>query len=183
MPHKSTSLVVGVGVGVLLLLPSRALAQTTGPDLVIAMSHTGNFAVGEDGIYTIVVSNIGDMTSSGLIEVSDSFIPGPETNFGFVSSMGTGWSCSLISGIPNESVDCFSTSLIAPGGFAAPITLTVLPSLGGTVTNTACVNGGDCASDPTIIVAAVPTLPEWAMMALAVLLVLAGAVALRRRTT
>jgi hypothetical protein len=61
--------------------------------------------------------------------------------------------------------------------------LTVLPYVSETVTNTACVDTGNCASDPTIIVAAVPTLPEWAMMALAVLLALAGVAPLRRRTT
>jgi uncharacterized repeat protein (TIGR01451 family) len=51
----------------------------------IAMSHRGNFTVGEPGVYTIVVSNIGGTASSGLIEVTTSFFS--------VSATGTGWSC------------------------------------------------------------------------------------------
>jgi hypothetical protein len=83
---------------------------------------------------------------------------------------------------------------IAPGGSAFPITITVRPFTDGTavlpaaVTNTAFVSGGGdpvggMASDVTIVVAAVPTLPEWAMMALAARLAWAGVEALRRRTT
>ena len=50
---------------------------------------------------------------------------------------------------------------------------------GGSETNLT----NDSASDVTIVVAAVPTLPEWARIALAGLLALAGFAALRRRTT
>jgi hypothetical protein len=39
------------------------------------------------------------------------------------------------------------------------------------------------ASDVTIVVAAVPTLPEWAMIVLTALLAWAGVTALRRRAT
>jgi hypothetical protein len=84
--------------------------------------------------------------------------------------------------------------MIAAGGSASPITLTVTPfGASGTVTNTAtlvypCIGGigGFCsssASDPTIVMAAVPTLPGWAMIVLTGLLVLAGFAAMPRRTT
>jgi hypothetical protein len=43
--------------------------------------------------------------------------------------------------------------------------------------------GKFCWRDPTIVVAAVPVLPELAMMALFLLLTLAGFVAMRRRAT
>jgi exosortase sorting signal-containing protein len=52
-----------------------------------------------------------------------------------------------------------------------------------------CRAGGDTvltnnfATDPTLVVAAVPTLPEWAMIVLTALLALAGFVAMRRRAT
>jgi len=39
------------------------------------------------------------------------------------------------------------------------------------------------ASDPTIVLPAVPTLPEWAMIVLVSLFGLAGVAALRRRPT
>jgi hypothetical protein len=204
MLRKSCLLVV-VGVAVLLSQPSTVRAQA-GPNLVVTMSHTGNFALGENGVYTIVVSNIGGTASSGeiglfgLLNGSGSGVPVPGVPpFGFVSETGTGWSCSQQYGFPAYwiEVDCGSTSVIPPGGSAAPITLTVIPyGFNGTVTNTATVGyagsfilgpqyctNTNSASDPTVVVAAVPTLPEWAMRALAVLLGLAGFAALRRRTT
>src|ERR1700688_3590754 len=108
MSHQCAGLlVVGVEVAVLLALPSTARAQA-GPNLAIAMSHTGNFTVGQNGIYTIVVSNIGGgAASSGLIAVSDTISTSIEQNIdypqlAFVSATGTGWSCSrnLVGGFP-----------------------------------------------------------------------------------
>jgi hypothetical protein len=191
MRHKCLLASVGVGVVALAQL-STAWAQA-GPDLVITMLHTGNFTVGENGVYTIVVSNIGGTATSGFYEVDDELNPGPYPggiDFLFVSETGTGWSCSVNYHMPpnqNVSTACRSTSVIPPGGFAPPITLTVIPPVSGTFTNVADVGGGgggtgSSASDPTIVVAAVPTLPQWAMMALSVLLVLTGVAALRRRT-
>jgi hypothetical protein len=159
-------------------------------DLSIAVSHSGNFTVGMNGVYTIVVSNIGGTASSGSLYVSDELTEFPGQ---FVSATGTGWSCSLqFFGFPNthEFVDCTSTSVIAAGGSASPITLMVIPQVGRTVANTAVLENLSLLSpvlaastDVTIIVAAVPTLPEWAMIALTALLALAGVTALRRRTT
>ena len=108
MLHKTTCLLVSAaGLAAVLSQPSMAWAQA-GPNLAIAMSHTGNFTAGEHGVYTIVVSNIGGTASSGEIDVSD-----PLTNlpFQFVSATGTGWSCSIIGGIPNPfvSVGCSTT--------------------------------------------------------------------------
>jgi hypothetical protein len=189
--------VVSVGVAVLLSQPSTAWAQAV-PNLVIAMSHTGNFTSGVNGVYTIVVSNIGGTATSGYPTVEDLLNPnagenGVGVDFGFVSATGTGWSCYPQYGIPADWIDlyCQTASPIAPGGSASPITLTVFPTHSGTVTNTANVGypcvGNICTnyhftSDPTIVLAAVPTLPEWAMIVVTGLLALVGATALRRRT-
>jgi uncharacterized repeat protein (TIGR01451 family) len=128
-------------VAVLLSQPSPAWAQA-GPDLVIAKSHRGNFTVGMNGVYTIVVSNIGGMASSGPITVTDTL----DRSFGFVSATGTGWSCSVASCLicpnPTYTVHCMSSSVVAAGGSAFPITLTVRPYVSGTVTNEADVSGG-----------------------------------------
>jgi hypothetical protein len=176
-------LMVGVGLAIVLSQPSTASAQA-GPNLVIAMSHTGNFTVGVPGVYTIVVSNIGGTASSGLLQVLDYFYndQGIDLPFKFVSAVGSVWSCSYVLGFPSEYVSCSTSGVIAPGGSAPPITLTVIPTVSKTVTNTVC-GVLNCSSDPTIIVGAVPTLPEWAMIVLTALLALAGAAALRRRTT
>jgi hypothetical protein len=109
-----------------------------------------------------------------------------------VSMTSTGLECFENKHQPPSDLDtatCQGSPVIAPGG-SIPIMLTVTPHLSGTVTNMvnlistqAGETSGNTASDPTIVVAAVPTLPQWAMMALAVLLVSAGVAALRRRTT
>jgi uncharacterized repeat protein (TIGR01451 family) len=189
MWHKYSCLLVlgGVGVAVLLALPSTARAQA-GPNLVIAMSHRGNFTVGENGVYTIVVSNIGGTATSGAMYVQDGLTGLP---FTFVSGTGTGWDCFLSEhGPPGGAFAiCESISAIGPGASAFPITLTVIPTVSGTWTNTVGLSAGrevitiPSASDPTIVVAAVPTLPQWAMIVLTALLALAGVTALRRRTT
>lgn len=150
------------------------------------MSHNGNFTVGENGVYTIVISNIGGTASSGHIGVIDEMLP---PGFTFVSATGTGWSCFLDLHQPpnnNSTVTCDSSTIIAAGGSGSPVTLTVRRTVGGTVTNTAnAVGGGDTvstnniASDVTIVVPAVPMLPQWAMIALALLLAVAGVAAMR----
>jgi hypothetical protein len=149
------------------------------------MSHTGYFTVGVNGVYTIVVSNIGGTASGGLIQIFDYFYndEGIELPFKFVSAVGSGWSCEYVLGFPSEYVSCSTSGVIAPGGSAPSIALTVIPTVSKTVTNTACVSDGNCSIDPTIIVAAVPALPEWAMIALTGFLALVGFAALRRRTT
>jgi hypothetical protein len=69
---KSTCLLVSAGLGLAVVLsqPSTAQAQTP-PNLVIASSHSGNFTVGVNGIYILVVSNIGATTSGIQVDVSD----------------------------------------------------------------------------------------------------------------
>jgi hypothetical protein len=179
MMHTSTRLLAAVAVVVVLSQPAGA---QMGPNLVMTMHHTGNFTVGQNGVYTIIVSNIGG-TASGTIQVSEQFegISG-DFEFTFVSAVGTDWSCSYFRGFPNEHLTCdFLPPTIAPGGSTPPITLTVLPCCVGTVTNTVSLSGGATASDPTIVVAAIPTLPQWALNALTVCLALAGVAALRRR--
>jgi uncharacterized repeat protein (TIGR01451 family) len=188
MLHRYTCLLVGASVAVLLFQPSTAWAQA-GPNLAIAMSHKGNFTVGVNGVYTIVVSNTGGTASSGQIQVDDESLQEP--TFTTVSASGGGWSCSIHFPTFGRTyiVRCTSSSVIAPGGSTFPIALTALPYVSGTVTNTASLDSGSgggttgpAASDPTIIVAAVPTLPQLAMIVLTGLLALAGVTALRRRT-
>jgi hypothetical protein len=190
--QTSTRILAAVAVAAVLSQP--IMRAQTGPNLTIAMSHTGDFTIGVNGVYSIVISNIGGTASTGLIGESVYFPNLPNTtSFGQASATGTGWSCSVNGGIPAEwiRVTCVSTSVIAAGGSASPITLTVTPfGVSGTVTNEATVSWGTCcpfhnntASDVTIVLPAVPTLPQWALIALTGCLALAGVTALRRRTT
>jgi hypothetical protein len=188
MLNKCAGLLGSVGVAVFLFQPSTAWAKA-GPNLTIAMSHSGNFTVGVPGVYTIVVSNIGGASSSGQMDIFELFSSSVFTNpFTFVSAAGTGWSCSYgFISLYDEALNCVSSSVIAAGGSAAPITLTLIPCCSGTLTNGVGITGGGAGSamtsDPTIVVAAVPALPQWAMIVLSVLLALAGVAAFRKRTT
>jgi len=62
------------------------------PDLTIAKSHVGSFVRGSSGSYSVTVSNIGAVASSGLVTVSDTLPAGltPTT------ASGTGWSCGIV---------------------------------------------------------------------------------------
>jgi hypothetical protein len=86
-----------------------------------------------------------------------------------------------------DFLNCATDGVIAPGVSASPISWTVVPQFAGTITNTLEVFGGggigSSITDLTIVVAAVPTLPQWALIALTGLLALAGLFAMRRPTT
>jgi hypothetical protein len=63
--HTAIRLLPAVAAAALLSQPSTASAHAVGPAFTLAVSHAGNFTVGVNGVYTIVVSNIGGTASSG----------------------------------------------------------------------------------------------------------------------
>jgi uncharacterized repeat protein (TIGR01451 family) len=126
----------------------------TTPDVTIAKSHTGNFAIGQTGaVYTITVSNVGRGPTSGSVTVIDTLPVGLTAT----AISGTGWSCTL-----GPPLTCARGDALAAASSYPPITLTVnvaadAPPL---VINTATVSGGgetntanDLANDPTTIAA------------------------------
>jgi uncharacterized repeat protein (TIGR01451 family) len=130
-----------------------SVRNTPVSDLAVTKSHSGDFVVGQQGVYTIGVSNNGPLSEPGPITVTDTLPAG----LSFVSGTGTGWSCGAV----GQDVTCTLTGALASGASAADITLTVniaaaaVPS----VTNTASVTGtnfdnvaaNDSASDPTAV--------------------------------
>ena len=127
-------------------------------DLTIAKTHVGNFSQGQTGaMYTITVSNIGALSTSGTVTVVDAVPAGLTAT----AMTGTGWACTL------ATTTCTRSDVLATGLSYPPITLTVNVANGapGSVINTATVSGGgetnlgnDTASDPTTITAAAPDL-------------------------
>jgi uncharacterized repeat protein (TIGR01451 family) len=71
---------------------SVLLGLAPAPDLSIVLTHAGNFAQGQSGAtYTIPVSNVGYLPTSGTVTVTDQLPPGlAATIIG-----GTGWTCVL----------------------------------------------------------------------------------------
>ena len=123
------------------------------PDLAIAMTHTGNFTQGDAAdVYTITVTNVGTLATTGTVTVVDSLPAGLTAT----ALSGSGWSTTL------GTLTCTRSDALAPGAAIPPITLTVsvatnAPSL---VTNWVSVSTGgdanstnDTASDITSILA------------------------------
>jgi len=120
-------------------------------DLAITKTHAGNFAVGANGIYTLTVTNLGQVPSAGATTVIDTLPPG----LSFISATGTGWSCAAL----GQIVTCTNPNSLG-SGVSSSITLTV--SVGSaarpSVTNSASVTNpgevnpsNDTATDLTIV--------------------------------
>ena len=133
---------------------NTASVTITGPvsDLTIAKTHGAAFVRGSTGSYSLTVTNIGLQASSGAITVSDA-VPAGLTP---TSASGTGWTCGIVA----QTVTCTrSDALAASAAYPAiSVTVSVLPSAAGAVTNGATVAGGgelntanDSATDPTTI--------------------------------
>ncbi|MGI8610384.1 MAG: hypothetical protein ACR2MY_14370, partial [Candidatus Dormibacteria bacterium] len=126
---------------------------TVGPsaDVSVVKSHAGNFSVGVNGTYTLLVSNAGP-SASGALTVSDTL----PTGLTFVSGTGAGWACSAA----GQVVTCTDAAGLASG---ANTTITLVVGVGAaaapSVTNTATVSGttpdpnlaNNTSSDPTTV--------------------------------
>jgi uncharacterized protein (TIGR03118 family) len=127
------------------------------PDLVIAKSHSGDFAQGQVGAaYSLVITNSGGVPTSGMVSVVDTLPAGLSAT----AITGTGWSCNL------ATLTCIRSDALGAGASYPPITLTVDvdPQAPATLTNTATVSGGgetytlnDTATDSTTVT---PPLPD-----------------------
>jgi uncharacterized repeat protein (TIGR01451 family) len=142
--------------GDLVLLTAEVFSVTNVPiaDLAIAKSHSGSFTTGQNGTYTLTVSNAGPSAASGTTTVTDTL----PTGLSFVSASGTGWTCGAV----GQVVTCTSATGIASGASLPPIALDVAVAANApvSVTNTATVANptfdnvaaNDTASDVTAIV-------------------------------
>ena len=102
-------------------------------DLALAKSHTGVFTVGQPGVYTLVVSNVGSAATTGAITIADTLPAG----LSYTSVAGAGWTCAAT----GQAVSCTNAGPIAAGA-QSTVTLTVGVAAAAipTVTNTASVS-------------------------------------------
>jgi uncharacterized repeat protein (TIGR01451 family) len=127
-----TNLACGSLVRVSTLMTVTYIYDT--PEISVTKSHTGNFAVGQNGLYTISVSNVGTGPTLGPITVTDQLPLG----LSYVSHSGTGWSLFAQSG----QVVTFTRSTAVNAGASAPglvLTVGVTNTAIGTITNTVSV--------------------------------------------
>ncbi len=136
----------------------RSTAATNPPpaaaiDLAILLSHTGSFTQGDVGrTYTIVVTNVGSLATTGLVSVVDVLPAGLTAT----AMTGAGWSVTLGSLTATRS-DALATNAAYP---AITLTVNVATNAPPSVTNVVAVStGGDTntinntASDITSITA------------------------------
>ena len=110
------------------------------PDLAITSTHAGPITVGEQGLYTLTIANLGAVATASPVTVTDTLPVG----LNYISADGTGWSCSAA----DRTVTCTNPGPFNPGALST-ITLTVnaaAPAWPG-VTNFAAVSS---ASDPNV---------------------------------
>ncbi len=132
------------------------------PDLALSISHSGTFKQGDKGdTYTIVVSNVGAGSTTGLVTVSDT-LPAGLTPTAADAGPINGWTVST----SGQTVTATRSDALAGGASypALTVAVDVAPNAPQSVTNTASVSGGgetntvnDPAGDPTSITA-VPAL-------------------------
>lgn len=120
-------------------LPWPALSSTTditvlSPDLVVDKTHDGNFIAGDNGTYTLRVSNSGNHHTTGNVTLMDQLPAGLTAT----AMAGAGWQCDL------ELLSCVRSDPLDSGSSYPDVTLSVRVSESppGDVINTATVSGG-----------------------------------------
>jgi uncharacterized repeat protein (TIGR01451 family)/fimbrial isopeptide formation D2 family protein len=132
-----------------------SVTNTAVSDLSVDKSHSGDFAAGAQGTWTVTVTNQGpDDEPAGLTVTDD--LPAGIT---FVSGSGTNWSCPAAG---TDPVTCTYGAVLADGATTPPLSLVVdvgaaaVPSVTNTVTvsgdNFDNVAGNDSDSDVTAVV-------------------------------
>ena len=130
---------------------NSAYGAVATPDLAISLMHTGNFTQGHtNDTYTIIVTNLGTLATTGTVTVVDTL----PTGLTAIAIGGIGW-------IANPgTLTCTRTDALAAATSYSPITLTVSVATNApaSITNTAVVSGGgdanfsnNTATDPTTI--------------------------------
>jgi uncharacterized repeat protein (TIGR01451 family) len=121
----------------LVLLMAQIVSATSDPavNLSVTKTHTGTFVAGQQGVYTITVSNAAGMErEDNVITVTDTLPAG----LTFVSGTGTGWTCAAV----GQVVTCTRPPTLNAGASAPPLTLTVnvAEAAAANVTNTVTVS-------------------------------------------
>jgi uncharacterized repeat protein (TIGR01451 family) len=106
------------------------------PDLTLSVVQGYGFTQGQIGAtYTITVTNVGQVSTSGAVGVVDMLPSG----FTATAISGNGWTCVL------ATLTCTRSDSLAPGASYPNIviTLTIPSNATGSVTDTATVSGGN----------------------------------------
>ena len=161
------------------------------PDLAMSKSGPGTATVGTPYNYVLSLANVGTGPTTGTITVTDTLQTGLTINS---VTPAANFNCGTVA----QTVTCTSTIALNAGVSNDSVaTINVTPTQVGAVTNTATVSGGGDISPPnntsppvntTVSAAglptdlhAIPTLFEWMLGLLALLLAAAGVAGIRGR--
>ena len=107
------------------------------PDFAITKSHGGGTLTrGGTASYTLQVTNVNTVASTGLVTINDTLPLGVTAT----SASGTGWTCSVSA----QTVSCTRSDSLA-GGASYPlitVNVNVSQSAPATITNTGLISGG-----------------------------------------
>jgi uncharacterized repeat protein (TIGR01451 family) len=87
------------------------------PILRVTKSHTGNFTQGQQGAYTVTVSNPSSISTLGTLGTAVSVTDYLPTGLTLAAQSGSGWSCG--------GSTCSRNDVLSAGGSYPPITITV----------------------------------------------------------
>jgi uncharacterized repeat protein (TIGR01451 family) len=120
----------------MVLLSAQIVAVPSVPavDLSVTMTRNGAFTSGVAGSYTLSFFNSGTATDNGPVTLIDT-LPAGVSYLSF--STVRGWSCSA----SGQVVTCKMNGLFTPNTSLPDLTINVLPTAEGTITNTATVSG------------------------------------------
>jgi uncharacterized repeat protein (TIGR01451 family) len=108
------------------------------PDVTISKSHTGAFVRGQQGTFSLIVSNVGGRPTTAPVVINDTLPAG----LGIVGATGAGWTCGVDGG--TNSLHCERPDELAAGAAfpAVSVLVNVLESAPDVVVNTGVTGGG-----------------------------------------
>jgi uncharacterized repeat protein (TIGR01451 family) len=108
------------------------------PDVTIDKSHTGDFVRGQQGTFSLVVSNVGGRATSGSVVIDDA-LPG---GLALVGAGGPNWSCTVDT--TANSLHCERSDALPAGAAYEPVSVVVnvLESAPDIIVNTGVTGGG-----------------------------------------
>ena len=116
------------------------------PQLALSkMATPSAFAVGQNGTYTLQLSNSGSSSTTGALSINDP-LPAGITSTG--TPTGSGWNCAASTA---TVISCSSNAVLPPGASAPPVTVNVTVAVGTSspAVNTASASGGGDSSCPS----------------------------------
>jgi len=136
VPVNSTSGLISVTTPAGTTVSSNLFTVTgSSPDLTVVATHFGNFSQNDTGdTYSLVVTNVGTLTSTGVVTVAETL----PTGLVATAMSGVGWTVNL------GTLTCTRSNNLLAGAGYPPITVVVnvASNAPATVTNIATVSGG-----------------------------------------